>query len=657
MSLSLSKRSRRPAAVPAMLTVVLLAVSGGVALEARADSLADFLAAESALERGDPATFQTLADGLRDDPLYPYLLFAELTRDLAQAPDARIESFLADYPDTPLAERLRPAYLRRLADAGRWADYARLYRPDDSVERRCLHLRALIETGRAGEALPEVESIWLSGQSRPDACDPVFAHWIEAGHLTTELVWARIRLALEAGRTGLARYLGRRLPESERPWLDLWLAVDRTPERILEAGPFQEPHPMRAAILAHGVAHLARRDLDRAALALRRLDPALTDDPRAHERAQVAIGRALTESGDRLGLLHWDAVEPSADNLPEQERRLRAAINLRAWDWLAKWIERMPEGEIKRERWLYWLGVAQEFLGQSEAAQATLDEAARERGFWGFMAADRLDRPYNLEHRPVPVTPERLQTLAQEPAYRRILALDQLGREVDVRREWRTLAGRLDNDGLMAAARLAHDRGWHDQAIVMLARSGYWDDLEIRFPLAYRDLAAEQAWQIGIEPDWIQAVMRQESVFARTIASPAGALGLMQLMPATAGEVAAELGLPQPSRWSLLDPDLNIRLGSAYLTRMRDRFGHAALATAAYNAGPARVRRWLPDECMSADLWIAAIPFAETRGYVERVLSYRIIYAERLGLEPKRLREFLPPVPGRDFRDATPMQF
>lgn len=639
--------------VQVMLTLVWLSVFCFMATETRAGPREDFLAAESALERGDLATFQTLADGLRADPLYPYLLFAELTRDPDQTPDARIESFLADYPDTQLAERLRPAYLRRLADAGRWADYARLYQPDDSVERRCLYLYARIETGHAEEALSEVEPIWLSGQSRPEACDPVFEHWSAAGGLTTERVWARIQLTLEAGRAGLARHLGQRLPESERSWLELWLAVDREPERILDASLFQASHPRRAAILAHGVVHLARRDPERAALALRRLEPALADDQRAHERAQVAVGRALAKAGDRLGMLHWDAIEPNADNLPEQERRLRAAIRLRAWDWLAKWVERMPEGEIKRERWLYWLGVAQEFLGQSETAQATLSAAARERSFWGFMAADRLDQPYNLDHRPVPVTPERLQALAQEPAYRRILALDQLGREVDVRREWRALARRLDTEGLMAAARLAHERGWHDQAILMLARSGYWDDLEIRFPLAHRDRAAEQAWQIGIEPDWIQAVMRQESVFARTIASPAGAIGLMQLMPATAAELAAELGLPPPSRWSLIDPDRNITLGSGYLTRMRDRFGHAALATAAYNAGPNRVRGWLPEECMSADLWIATIPFAETRGYVERVLSYRIIYAERLGLESRRLSELLPPVPGRAFRDAA----
>ncbi|WP_246172853.1 transglycosylase SLT domain-containing protein [Thermochromatium tepidum] len=645
--------SARPSAI---LTLTLFAVSCTLALEIRADARTDFLAAESALKGGDLETFWTLAEGLREDPLYPYLVFMELTRDLDQTPDSSLESFLSDYPDTPLAERLRPIYLGRLAKAGRWTDYARLYRPDDSIERHCLFLRALIETGRAEEALSKVEPIWLVGRSQPKECDPVFEHWIKAGRLTTDLIWARVRLALEAGHPGLARYIGRQLPESERPWLELWLRVDRTPERVLSEDPPEGSHPMRAAILAHGIATMMQpargqraggRDPAPVVAALQRLEPILDEDPRARERAYGAVGRALAESGDRLGLLYWDAIAPNADNLPEQERRLRMAISLRAWDWVAKWIERMPECEIKRERWLYWLGVAQKLLGQAEVAQATLTEAARERSFWGFMAADRLDRPYNLEHRPVRVAPEQIQTLAQEPAYRRILALDQLRREVDVRREWRTLAGRLDATGLMAAARLAHDRGWHDQAIAMLARSGYWDDLEIRFPLAYRDLAAEESWQVGIEPEWIQAVMRQESVFDHAIASPAGALGLMQLMPKTAAQLATELGLARPSRWDLLNPVLNIRLGSAYLTRMRDRFGHAALATAAYNAGPARVDGWLPETCMDADLWIALIPFAETRHYVERVLSYRIIYAERLGLEPRRLREFLPPVPGR----------
>jgi soluble lytic murein transglycosylase len=148
------------------------------------------------------------------------------------------------------------------------------------------------------------------------------------------------------------------------------------------------------------------------------------------------------------------------------------------------------------------------------------------------------------------------------------------------------------------------------------------------------------------------AVIRQESVFAPHVASPVGALGLMQLMPATARELARDrdLGLELDGRSlgqsDLLKPVLNIALGSAYLARMRDRFGHAALATAAYNAGPHRVARWLPDVCTASDLWIAAIPFEETRSYVERVLAYRVIYGARLGLPPVRMAELLPPIPG-----------
>ncbi|MFN2166335.1 MAG: transglycosylase SLT domain-containing protein, partial [Anaerolineae bacterium] len=206
-----------------------------------------------------------------------------------------------------------------------------------------------------------------------------------------------------------------------------------------------------------------------------------------------------------------------------------------------------------------------------------------------------------------------------------------------------------DND-LMAAAYVADILHWHDQAIFTLARTGFWNDLSLRFPVRYRGLVAEQAWQTALPEDWIFAVIRQESVFNRTVASSAGALGLMQLMPATARQMAGDLepAVDAPSRAEILDPGLNIALGSAYLAKMRDRFGHAALATAAYNAGPSRVDGWLPYDCMDADLWIVSIPFDETRGYVERVLAYRVIYGARLGLESVRASNLLPPVRGKD---------
>ncbi|WP_300971316.1 transglycosylase SLT domain-containing protein [Thiocapsa sp.] len=606
-------------------------------------------AAERALEADDLETFERLAAGLADHPLSPYLRFAVVTRDLGATSDEEIERFLSDFPQTQLATRLRLAYLARLAAAARWSEYARIYRPDSAPERRCLYLRALLETGRRDEALARVEPLWLSAGSQPDACDPVFAAWRDAGGLTTERILQRIRLAMEAGERGVAGYLGGLLPDSQKHLYAAWRAVDADPSLVLDPASVEERHPQRAAILAHGLVGLARRSPETAADALVSFQGVLRTDAAASDRAHAAIGQALTRAGDPRGLAVWDGLRAIEGTMTEQEARLRAAVALRDWERVADWVARMPEGAVKRDRWLYWQGRAQTALGRDESAHATLTRAAEGRSLWAFLAADRLGLPYRLDHAGTPAEPQRIRAMAASPTFARMRELSRLGRETDMRREWRELMEHLNGPDLLAAAYVADVMGWHDQAVQALARSGYWDDMELRFPVPHRALVEEQAWQRGVEPDWVFAVIRQESVFARTLASHAGAIGLMQLLPGTAREVAQTLDLDPPSRWDLLVPSVNITLGSAYLTRMRDRFGHVALATAAYNAGPARVARWLPDACLEADLWILSIPFLETRRYVERVLAYRVIYGERLGLAPTRLSDWLPPVPGADF--------
>lgn len=643
-TLRVSRLWRQRLVLTAVLASALISFAGRVS----ADQRADFLAAERAIAQGDASVLEGLPETLRDYPLYPYLELDAIMRDPGAVTDDRIERYLAKYPKSPMAARLRRLYLERLAAAGRWVDYARVYRPDGSVERKCLYLRSLIETGQVDSVLRQGEGVWLSGQSRPSACDPVLERWREAGGLTTTLVWQRIRLAMESESLGLARYLGRLLPDGEQVWLARWLAARRDPAPLLEEDLSGQPHLMRAAILADAIAGLAKQSPKAAASALEREQPLLAEDPRALDRASAAVGKALTEQGQRLGLIAWDGMSATSQNLPQQESRLRAAIHLGAWDWVAKWIEAMPDGPEKDDRWLYWLGRADEKLGRDQAARRGYERAAAQRSFWGFMAADKIKAPYHLAHNPTPAAPERIREIVLAPAFARIRELASLGRDADVRREWRALTQGMDPQGLEAAAYVADAFRLHDQAIFTLARADYWDDLELRFPLRYKRLALEQAWQVGIEPEWILAVLRQESVFAPKIASSAGAIGLMQLMPTTAGPLAEELGLSAPSRWDLSDPALSITLGANYLAKMRDRFGHPALATAAYNAGPARVRRWLPQVCTDVDLWIAEIPFAETRRYVERVMTYRVIYAARLGEDAGRLSDWLPAVAAAD---------
>ena len=209
--LAAMRLSSRASVTLARVSLLALFVSFA---SAHAEPRDDFLAAERALADGDTAAYSTLRDGLRDYPLYPYLRFAELSRDLDRAQDDALAAFLAEFPDTPQAERVRSDYLKRLARDGRWSDYIRGYRPDDSAERRCLYLRALLAEGRAREALDTnaLESLWLVGRTQPPACEPLFDAWAAAGGLSNERVWARIRLALDASETDLAKRLGEKLP-------------------------------------------------------------------------------------------------------------------------------------------------------------------------------------------------------------------------------------------------------------------------------------------------------------------------------------------------------------------------------------------------------------------------------------------------------------
>src|SRR5690606_14542594 len=189
-----------------------------------------------------------------------------------------------------------------------------------------------------------------------------------------------------------------------------------------------------------------------------------------------------------------------------------------------------------------------------------------------------------------------LQQVRNSAGIRRALELYQRGQIVDARREWYHVSRLFSRDELIAQAKLAHDMDWHFPAIRTISLAQHWDDLDIRFPMAHRNTLVRTAQQRGLESSWVYAITRQESGFMDDARSHAGATGLMQVMPTTARETARRFGIALKSNRQILDPDLNIQLGTAYLSQVHRQFGHnRILATAAYNAGPQRVRQWLND--------------------------------------------------------------
>jgi soluble lytic murein transglycosylase len=169
------------------------------------------------------------------------------------------------------------------------------------------------------------------------------------------------------------------------------------------------------------------------------------------------------------------------------------------------------------------------------------------------------------------------------------------------------------------------------------------DDLDVRFPVLYRELIEANAAEQGLDPGWIYGVVRQESAFVVDARSPVGALGLMQLMPATGRFAGRKYNIAVRSNQALLDIQNNLKLGASYLKEVLTRNrGNQTLATAAYNAGPNRVNSWLPATPLDAEIWVETIPFNETRDYVKNVLAYTAVYEHRLGQRPVRLQARMP---------------
>jgi soluble lytic murein transglycosylase len=503
-----------------------------------------------------------------------------------------------------------------------------------------------LQTGNPARAFTLAESLWLHGRSQPSACDPVFRAWRAAGRQSHELVWQRVALAMDAGELRLAKYLERYLTNPDKVWLNRWLRLHRDPQRVRRSQDFQTAHPYRERMLAHAVRRLSRFDgFDALALwgELQKRYPFSADERYDVER-RLALTLASEENPQAYRFLQ--RVTPRAEDERLHSALLRAALQRHDWPQLLDWLGRLPTELAENERWRYWRARALEQTGGKAEAQSLYRVVARERSYYGFLAADRTNRPYALMHAATPVDPELVERIGSRPAALRARELRALDRLTDARREWRALQRSLDRAGLKAAAKLAEGWGWQDQAIFTLAKSGYWDDLELRFPLQHGDEVFRHAEQNGLEPAWVYAVIRQESAFNREARSPAGARGLMQLMPATARMVATKLlERRAPSRASLYDPAVNIDLGTTYLRHVLDRLGdHPVLATAAYNAGPHRVKGWLPERRVDADVWVELVPFKETRGYLRRVMYYTVIYESRLGREPGSLLARMQPI-------------
>ncbi|MCB1556695.1 MAG: lytic transglycosylase domain-containing protein [Alphaproteobacteria bacterium] len=294
---------------------------------------------------------------------------------------------------------------------------------------------------------------------------------------------------------------------------------------------------------------------------------------------------------------------------------------------------------ISRARGAYWAGRASEKLGAPAIARQWYQAAARyQTVFYGQMALGRLAPGYRLPQQvpPAATAEGKLAFYARDTVQAaRLLHRAGLRRETDAFLDRLADSAKTPEDYLYVAD-LARDLN-HRHNAVRLAKKGLRRDIFLMDHAYPTILSRMKAAHVETEWALVHALIRQESGFDDAAVSPAGARGLMQLMPATAKEVAQKCGLPGRTEWLTSNPDYNIRLGSRYLQDMLDRYdGSYPLALAAYNGGPGRVDRWIKQfgdprtGAIEVADWIEMIPFGETRNYVQRVLESAYVYRLKL---------------------------
>lgn len=567
---------------------------------------------------------------LTDYPLYPYLEYKLLSRRLTKASIKEINQFIALYNDTLLAERLRLRAIEQKTKHRRWKDVLALSQAGDSAKYQCMRLRAVYHKVSKTSALEQVEPIWLAGSSLPKACDSLFATWRQAGYQTPDRVWQRITLAMENNKRSLARYLARSLPAPQQRDFDLWYQLYRHPDRLKQKRYWKSTHPLKSVMLPIVMKRLISKSHEKAL----KVWPKFEDNQEFTTKQRDKLhNRLLLKLVEKQHMAHplWLA-KADTSQLPasQLEQLLRALVKHGHWQQIQDLYQKSWPQESAPSIWQYWQARALEESNQPQVARSIYQQLAKERHYYGFLASDKLKTPYQLNQAQLSPTKAVLKGVSKTPGIARAHELLRLDRFVSARREWYQTMKRFDESQRIAAAKLASEWQWHDRAIITLTMTNARDDLGVRFPTPHLNRFTSEARRHNIDISWPLAVARQESAFMADASSSAGAMGLMQLLPSTAKRQARKSKVKYKNRNTLLDPGTNIRLGTGYLAAMLDNFdGNLAIAAAAYNAGPHRVKRWLTNE-LPQDRWIESIPYRETRSYVKNILAYTVIYQNHL---------------------------
>lgn len=619
-------RIPHPTALAGLLAALLPAACTAQTYDS---TLGQARAALDAAERGQPETAPLPAD----HPLAGWVEYASLRKTIDTLPAADGQAFLNRYRSQTVAETFREQWLAVLAKREDWPSYRSAWSASiKSTALRCAELNARQALGATGaDWTADARALWRStGKSLPKECDAPMAVLAANGGLEPALRWERIEKAAAESQPGIMRAAARGLPAEEFALANDYAAfVESVHDRALS----WPKTPRSRLIASYGLARLAKSQPQSVDSTLPKFANALglSEEERGRALYQAAlqtVASYLPDSARRL-----NAVPDVAYDARLHEWRVREAMARSDWSAALAAIRKMAPEQRRDSRWRYFEARLLEIGGDKINAAALYRDAANKPEFHGFLAADRIGAPYALCPWTLKTDAAAKTAVARDPAMVRAIQLYRLERANWAEREWNDALARFTPEQRRIAVDIAQDNGWFDRGVFGLINVGgksYPEEsrlYELRFPLHHDSAIRREAAKHNIDPTWVAAEIRAESVFNPKARSHADARGLMQVLPSTGAGIAKRLGLPWRGGESLYEPEFNISLGTAYLRELEDKYGMTYTAIAAYNAGPAPVARWQSQRPeMDADFWIETVSYKETRDYVARILAFSVIY-------------------------------
>ncbi|UOO81592.1 lytic transglycosylase domain-containing protein [Uruburuella testudinis] len=559
--------------------------------------------------------------------LSDYSLYRSTLDAVKRDDDILPAQFLAQAGSSAMAETVRNEWLKSLGKRGRWVQFRQQYAELDQAARaQEVQCYADYSSGGssalANELVKEISRL-------PPGCNSLLESAAASGRLNQNDAWRRVRGLISNNQLTDARNLAAALGSP----------VDGGGRGAQEYS------------LLNVIGRSAK-STPAAASRLEAMSGSLTREQAGFAWGVLGHAQALNQNM-AVALNHYNRADRSQLSNEQFEWYARAALRLQRWSDLAGIINDMPAKLKNSPDWRYWLARSYAAQGSRERARSLYEEvAASGRNFYAVLATEELGRRINTRNNVGEAAKSDVAKLARDGAVDRSLTLfkaSQNSGDWNMRRqaqaEWRYATRGAGEDTLLAAAQLALDNQFYEMAINSAERTDHKLNYNLRYISPFRNITERYAAQAGIDPAWVYGLIRQESRFMIGARSSVGATGLMQVMPATAREIAAKIGMNPAELHSM---DGNILMGTWYLSDAKRRLSNdEVMATAGYNAGPGRARRWQAATPLEGAIYAETIPFNETRDYVKKVMTNATYYASLFNEPQTSLKQRMGTVPGR----------